>query len=134
MHTEAPCAACISNARRMPRPNWFAVTSGAIFDVLLDLRHNSATYCHWRAAELTEDNGLALYVPAGFAHGFQSLADDTAVLYQITERHAPDFYVGLRWDDPAFGIRWPVCPPILSEQDAAHKDFDQILRRPCPLV
>ena len=69
-------------------------TRGAVFDVLLDLRRNSATYRHWRAAELTEDNGLALYIPAGFAHGFQSLADDTEVLYQITERHAPELSVG----------------------------------------
>jgi len=105
-------------------------TRGAVFDVLLDLRSSSATYRHWHAAELTEDNGLALYMPAGFAHGFQSLADDTEVLYQITERHAPALSLGVRWDDTAFGIEWPIRPPILSEQDASHEDFDQALRMP----
>ncbi|MFZ0019367.1 MAG: dTDP-4-dehydrorhamnose 3,5-epimerase family protein, partial [Acetobacteraceae bacterium] len=76
----------------------------------------------------------ALYIPAGFAHGFQSLADDTEVLYQITERHAPELSVGVRWNDPAFGIEWPIHPPILSEQDASHEDFDQALRGSCLAV
>jgi dTDP-4-dehydrorhamnose 3,5-epimerase len=109
-------------------------TRGAIFDVLLDLRRKSATYRHWRAAELTENDGRALYIPAGFAHGFQSLADDTEVLYQITERHAPELSVGVRWNDPAFGIEWPIHPPMLSEQDASHEDFDQALRGSCLAV
>jgi dTDP-4-dehydrorhamnose 3,5-epimerase len=72
-----------------------------------------------------------VYIPAGFAHGFQSLADDTEVLYQITERHAPALSLGVRWDDIAFGIEWPIRPPILSEYDAGHEDFYRALRRPC---
>ena len=106
-------------------------TRGAVFDVLLDLRRDSATFCRWRAVELTEDNGLAVYIPAGFAHGFQTLTDDSEVFYQITERYEPDFSVGIRWDDPAFGIDWPIRPPILSDQDAGHEDFDQAFWRPC---
>jgi dTDP-4-dehydrorhamnose 3,5-epimerase len=86
---------------------------GAMFDVLLDLRPDVATSCRWQAIGLTAENGPAAYISAGFAHGFQSLADGTEVLYQMAERHFPGFAVG-----------WSIRPPILSAQDAAYADFD----------
>jgi dTDP-4-dehydrorhamnose 3,5-epimerase len=103
-------------------------TRGAMFDVMLDLRPDVATFCRWQAIELTAENGLAVYVPAGFAHGFQTLADGTEVLYQMTERHHPDLAEGVRWDDPAFAIDWPISQPILSDKDAAHADFNTLRR------
>lgn len=98
-------------------------TRGAVFDVLLDLRARSKTFRHWHAVKLTEQNGIAAYIPAGFAHGFQSIADASELLYQISERYTPELSVGVRWDDPAFGIEWPILPPILSERDAGYADF-----------
>jgi dTDP-4-dehydrorhamnose 3,5-epimerase len=99
-------------------------TRGAIHDVIVDLRPGSATYCRWFAAELTEANGVALYVPEGFAHGFQTLADRTEVLYQISEFHAPQASRGVRWDDPAFAIEWPRTEArIMSARDGAYPDF-----------
>ena len=84
------------------------------------LRQGSATFRRWQAAELSEQNGVALYIPAGVAHGFQSLADASEVFYQIAEASA-----GVRWDDPAFGIDWPIRAPILSDRDAGYGDFSQ---------
>ena len=98
-------------------------TRGAVFDVLLDLRPGSATLCRWHAVELNDQDGVAVYVPAGLAHGFQSLTDTTEVFYQITERYVPEASCGVRWDDPAFAIDWPIRPPILSERDAGYGDF-----------
>ncbi len=73
--------------------------------------------------ELTADNRRALYVPAGVAHGFQTLADDAEVLYQISEFYHPESATGVRWDDPLFGIRWPLTNPILSAKDKQYPDF-----------
>jgi dTDP-4-dehydrorhamnose 3,5-epimerase len=98
-------------------------TRGAVLDVLLDLRPESVSFCRWHAIELTADNGLAVYIPAGMAHGFQTLADDSEVFYQMAEFYHPEAAAGVRWDDPAFGIDWPIRPPILSERDAAYDDF-----------
>jgi dTDP-4-dehydrorhamnose 3,5-epimerase len=98
-------------------------TRGAVFDVLLDLRPDSATFRHWHAVELSEQDGVAVYVPAGLAHGFQSLTDTTEVFYQITERYLPETSAGVRWNDPAFAIDWPIRPPILSQRDAGYGDF-----------
>jgi dTDP-4-dehydrorhamnose 3,5-epimerase len=100
-------------------------TRGAVFDVLLDLRPGSATFRRWQAAELSEENGVAVYIPAGVAHGFQSLADASEVFYQIAERYTPEVSAGVRWDDPAFGIEWPIRAPILSDRDAGYRDFSQ---------
>jgi dTDP-4-dehydrorhamnose 3,5-epimerase len=96
---------------------------GALVDVLLDLRPKSRTFGHWEAVELTEDNGLQVYVPAGFAHGFQTLRDGTEVHYQISTPYHPEAAAGVRWNDPAFGILWPLADPILSPRDAAFPDF-----------
>lgn len=80
---------------------------GAIYDVALDLRPGSPTFRNWFAAELTVENGHALYIPEGCAHGFQTLADDSEVFYQISHPWHQDYARGVRWNDPAFGIQWP---------------------------
>lgn len=99
-------------------------SSGAIWDVILDLRPGSPTFCRWFAAELSADNRKSLYVPAGFAHGFQTLTDDAEVLYQISEPYHSDLARGVRWNDPAFGIEWPLPNPILSTRDREFEDFN----------
>jgi len=95
-------------------------TRGAIWDVIVDLREDSLTRLHWHAVELSADNRLALYVPEGFAHGFQTLVDHSEVLYQMSEFYYPEFAYGVRWDDPRIGIRWPLPDPILSERDRSY--------------
>ncbi len=99
------------------------VTRGGIYDVILDLREGSATYLQWLGVELTAENHRALYVPEGLAHGFITLADDTEVFYQMSEFYAPECQRGYRWNDPAFGIVWPVSLEVISEKDAALPDF-----------
>lgn len=96
---------------------------GAIYDVALDLRKASPTYLKWTSAELTSDNRRSLFVPAGCAHGFQVLEDNTEVFYQMSESYHPDLALGVRWDDPAFGISWPLENPLLSARDASYPDF-----------
>jgi dTDP-4-dehydrorhamnose 3,5-epimerase len=96
---------------------------GAVFDVVVDLRPGSPTRGQWIAETLTAENGLGLYVAPGLAHGFQTLEDDSDVLYQITPPYRPGHAAGVRWDDPAFGIAWPVASPILSDADAAYQDW-----------
>jgi dTDP-4-dehydrorhamnose 3,5-epimerase len=101
-------------------------TRGAVHDVILDLRPASATFRRWFAAELSAENHRALYVPAGFAHGFQTLAPDTEVLYQMSEFHHPESARGVRWDDPAFGIGWPSAPSrTISEKDRSYPDWTE---------
>ena len=99
-------------------------TRGAIYDVALDLRPGSPTFKRWTARELSADNRRMLYIPEGCAHGFQTLADDTEVFYQISEFYHPEAARGVRWDDPAFGIAWPPAERrILSARDAGYEDF-----------
>ena len=103
------------------------VTCGAIYDVAVDLRDSSPTRLGWFGTELSADNHRALYIPAGCAHGFQSLSDDTEVLYLISTAYVPGAGRGVRWDDPAFSIRWPDPPAdgrTMSERDATYPDFD----------
>ena len=95
-------------------------TMGAIFDVIVDLRADSPTYLKWHGAKLSADNRTALFVPSGFAHGFQTLADDSEVLYQMSEFFHPDSARGIRWDDPVLSIRWPLRDFIISAKDRAH--------------
>lgn len=99
-------------------------TMGAIFDVVLDLRPQSPSFKKHVAVELTAGNRKMIVIPKGCAHGFQTLQDDTEVLYHMSEFHAPDHAAGVRWDDPAFGIVWPDGNPILSERDRSFPDFD----------
>lgn len=98
-------------------------TAGVIYDVLLDLRPESPTFRGWTSIELSSANRKAVYIPTGFAHGFQSLADRSEVFYQISERYLSDFSRGVRWNDPAFGIKWPIETAILSERDRSFPDF-----------
>ncbi len=93
-------------------------TGGAVFDVIADLRPESPTHRQWFGTELTADNHRSLYIPKGFAHGFISLAEDTEVLYMISVPYAPGYAAGLRWNDPALGIRWPMTPTVISKRDA----------------
>ena len=101
-------------------------TRGAIWDVAVDLREGSPTYRQWHAAELTEDDGTAFFIPAGCAHGFQSLADASEVLYVMSTAYVPGAASGWRWDDPAFGIDWPAPPEhgrTMSDRDRTWPDF-----------
>lgn len=98
-------------------------TRGAIYDVILDLRPESPTFRKWIAVELSVDNRRMLYIPAGLAHGFQSLTDDTEVFYQISTPYHPESARGVRWDDPAFGIEWPVTEWVISDKDRQYPDF-----------
>lgn len=98
-------------------------TSGALYDVIVDLRAESPAYLRWVAVELTAENRRALYVPEGVAHGFETLADGTEVFYQISQAHHPAAARGVRWDDPAFAIRWPEPPQVVSERDRLYPDF-----------
>jgi dTDP-4-dehydrorhamnose 3,5-epimerase len=95
-------------------------TRGAIWDVIVDLRDGSPTRLHWHAVELSTDNRLALYIAEGFAHGFQTLRDDSEVLYQMAELYHPDLARGVPWNDPKIGIAWPLADPILSERDRSY--------------
>jgi dTDP-4-dehydrorhamnose 3,5-epimerase len=99
-------------------------TRGAIYDVIIDLRPTSATFKQWIGIELTAQNTRMLYVPPEFAHGFQTLANDTEVFYQMSSYYAPDSARGVRWDDPAFGIEWPEAESrIINARDREYPDF-----------
>ena len=98
-------------------------TSGAIYDVMLDLRPNSPTFKQWVSIELTGENQRMLYIPEGVAHGFQTLQDETEVMYQMSEFFHPECARGVRWDDRKFWIEWPSAERIISERDRAHSDF-----------
>jgi len=111
-------------------------TKGSVFDVIIDLRPDSPTYCQWFAIELTAHSSLEtahrspltanykmLYIPEGFAHGFQTLEDETAVFYQMSEFYQPESARGVRFNDQAFNIKWPVLEIIISERDRSFQDF-----------
>jgi dTDP-4-dehydrorhamnose 3,5-epimerase len=100
---------------------------GAIYDVAVDLRPDSPTFRGWHGVELSAENRLAYYIPAGLAHGFQTLEDECEVLYQMGHRYVPDAARGVRYDDPAFGIEWPSQegPLIVSERDRSYPDFEE---------
>jgi dTDP-4-dehydrorhamnose 3,5-epimerase len=96
---------------------------GAVHDVLVDVREGSPTRGRWLAVELTESDDRLLYVPEGFAHGFQTLRDDTELAYLMSHAYVADAARGLRFDDPALAIEWPPGPRIVSERDGSHPDF-----------
>jgi dTDP-4-dehydrorhamnose 3,5-epimerase len=99
---------------------------GAIFDVALDLREGSPTRLRWHGVELNEENRLALYIPAGLAHGFQSLSENTELLYLMGNPFVAEAARGVRWDDPAFAIEWPALDVerTISERDATYPDYE----------
>ena len=98
-------------------------TRGAIYDVIVDLRPSSPTMTDWFAAELTADNHRMLYIPVGFAHGFQTLAEDTEVSYQMSSVYVPGSGAGVRWNDRAFGISWPISEVTINERDRTYPDL-----------
>jgi len=107
----------------MAQPKLVRCTAGAIYDVIIDLRRDSPTHGQWFAAELSAENHRALYIPAGFAHGFQTLADGTEVLYDMFQWYAAEAARGVRYNDPAFAIRWPLEVRVISERDGAYPDY-----------
>jgi len=98
-------------------------TMGAIHDVIIDLRQDSPTFKRHVGAVLTADNRRMLYIPEGFAHGFQTLEDNTEVFYQMSQFYSPEHTAGVRWNDPTFGIQWPIPEPIMTERDRSYADF-----------
>ena len=98
-------------------------TRGALYDVIIDLRPDSPTFMQWVAAELTADNCRLLYIPEGFAHGFQTLTDETEIFYQMSQFYAPEYAGGVRWDDPALNIAWPAAARTISERDRSYPDL-----------
>jgi dTDP-4-dehydrorhamnose 3,5-epimerase len=98
-------------------------TSGAIYDVIIDLRQNSETFKKWTSVELNAENRKMLYIPEGFAHGFLTLADDTEVFYQMSEFYSPEHARGVRWDDPSFNIQWPLAISTIAEKDRQFPSF-----------
>ena len=111
--------------RRQPSPEAKLVRAvrGAILDVIVDLRPGSPTYLQHIAVELSQTNHRALYVPEMFAHGFQTLEDDSEVFYQMSEFYQPEYDCAARWNDSAFGIQWPLANPIMNERDRSYPDF-----------
>ena len=99
---------------------------GVIYDVIIDLRPNSPTCSQWLAAELSSENNNMIYIPEGFAHGFQTLKDDTVVFYQMSEFYHPECARGVRWDDPVFAVKWPIEPTIISDKDKNILDFKKL--------
>ena len=98
-------------------------TAGSIHDVIIDLRLDSPTYLQSAGFELTQENRLALYVPEGFAHGFQTLRDKSEVFYQMSETYHGDCAAGVRWNDPAFAISWPLPVSVISVRDNSYPDY-----------
>ena len=98
-------------------------TRGAIHDVIIDLRPHSPTYKQWVSAELTEDNHKLLYVPEGFGHGYQTLTETAEVIYQVSQFYAPESASGVRHNDPAFNITWPLAVAAISDLDKNWPDF-----------
>lgn len=98
-------------------------TMGALFDVIVDLKPSSPTFKQWVGVELTSVNRLMLYVPKEFAHGFQTLEDDSEIFYQMSSEYLPGSGRGVRWDDPAFGVEWPEGERVIIARDRGYPDF-----------
>ena len=94
------------------------VSSGTVWDVAVDIRRSSATFLQWRAVELSAENGMMLWIPPGFAHGFLTLSDNVHLQYKCTAEFDPALDSGIRWDDPALAIDWPTASPVVSAKDA----------------
>lgn len=111
---------------RQPQGKLVWVVRGAVFDVAVDLRRSSPTFGQWVGAELSEDNRQQLWIPPGFAHGFQALSDFADVLYKATDYYAPAQERCLAWDSPELGIAWPIPAPVLSAKDRHGIPFPQV--------
>jgi dTDP-4-dehydrorhamnose 3,5-epimerase len=110
-------------AEPRPDPKLVRCTRGRIFDVVVDLRTESASFRQWAGVELSEHTRDALAIPAGCAHGFLTLEDDCEVFYMMGEAYVPELARGVRWNDPAFAIHWPAQPAVIAERDASWPDF-----------
>jgi dTDP-4-dehydrorhamnose 3,5-epimerase len=99
-------------------------TAGAVYDVIVDLRGGSRTYCGWFGMELSAQNRCSIFIPKGFAHGYITLSDDAEILYMMSVPYVEGFDRGVRWNDPAFGIEWPLAPAVMSARDAAYPLLD----------
>ena len=110
-------------AEPRPDPKLVRCTKGAIFDVAVDLRPDSTAYRCWASAELTAENRRALHIPGGCAHGFITLEDDSEILYLMGAPYEPDLARGVRWNDAALGIEWPLEPVVISERDAGFAEL-----------
>ncbi len=106
-----------------PQEKLVRCNAGSIHDVIVDLRPESETYCEWISVELTSINKTMLYIPAGFAHGFQTLGNNAEVAYQQFELYHPECEGGVRWNDPAFGIDWPLEVSVISDRDRDYSDY-----------
>ncbi len=98
-------------------------TRGAVYDAIVDLRKDSPTFLKWAAVELSAEKRNSIYVPIGFAHGYQALTDGAEVFYMVSQYYAPGQEAGYRWNDPAWNIRWPLENHLVSDKDEAHQDF-----------
>lgn len=96
---------------------------GSVYDVLVDLRPESHTFKQWFGIELTAENQKAVYIPEGFAHGHQTLEDDSQIMYLVSQKYSPEHERGLRWDDPSITIQWPLKPTVMSDKDTHWPDF-----------
>ena len=114
-HQVAPCA----------EAKLVRCTRGAIYDVIIDLRRESVTYRQHVSEVLSSNNYKALFVPEGFAHGFQTLEDDSEVFYQMSEFYSPEHQRGVRYNDLAFGINWPIVATVISDRDRSYEDFTE---------
>lgn len=110
-------------AEPKPEPKLVSCTHGAVFDVAIDLRPESPSFCDWVGVELTESNGKALFIPPGCAHGFLTLTEGARVSYLMGEFYEAELARGVRWDDTAFGVDWPAEPAVISDRDAGYPDF-----------
>jgi dTDP-4-dehydrorhamnose 3,5-epimerase len=111
-------------AEPYPEAKLVRCTTGAIYDVIIDLRPASPTFKQWEAVELTAENRELFYIPEGFGHGFLTLTDNAEIFYQMSEFYHPESARGVRWNDPAFGIHWPaVTELIISSRDQQYQDF-----------
>ena len=98
-------------------------TKGSIFDVIIDLRSDSATYKKWVFHNLSSEDYKMLFIPEGFAHGFQALEDNTEIFYHVSQFYTPSAERGIRWDDPLFNINWPIKKKVISQKDNSYEDF-----------
>jgi dTDP-4-dehydrorhamnose 3,5-epimerase len=98
-------------------------TRGALIDVIVDLRPESPTFCQWASVELTDENRRMLYIPVGFAHGYQTLVDGVETYYHVSAPYSAEHASGVRWNDPRLGIQWPLEPTVMSARDTAWPDF-----------
>ena len=110
-------------AEPAPEPKLVRCTRGSVFDVAVDLRRDSSTYCRWIGVELSADRRNALFMPSGIAHGFLTLEDSSEVFYQMGASYVGALARGVRWNDPAFSISWPFPPRLMSDRDANYQDF-----------